>query len=92
MKRATAKQKAGAIRYWKARKRRYDFARRHLYRILALDIEGWPHMTGHPYYLTWLDLVYDAKDRGLYSLKTSNCDVIANLYYKAIDLIMGGDT
>lgn len=91
MKRATLKQKAGAIRWWSDRRRRYDFVRQHLYQILALDIDGWPHMTGHQYYLTWLDLVYAAKDRGLYSLKTANCDVIANLYHKAIDVILEGD-
>jgi hypothetical protein len=43
-------------------------------------------MTLNPDYLKWLDLVYEAKGKGLYSMKTANCDVIANLRDKAQDL------
>lgn len=86
MKYAVRKQKANTIRLFKARRARYEFCRRRLKRILALSIKGWPHMTKNPDYLAWLDIVYLAKDKGVYSLKTSNCDVIANLYHKALDL------
>lgn len=81
-------QKECVIRHWRVRQLRYDFVRLHLYTILTLDLDGWPHMTDHPNYLTWLDIVYEAKDRGLYSVKTANCDVIASLYHKAVDVIL----
>lgn len=78
--------KEGSVRYWKARKAKYDFVRRRLKKILALSMQGWPRMTNNQDYLKWLDIVYLAKERGLYSYKTSNCDVIANLNTKAQDL------
>ncbi len=87
MKKAVAKQKAGAIRYWKARKDKYEFVRKNLNKILPLSLKGWPKMTTNPDYLKWLDIVYAAKDKGLYSLKSSNCDVIANLHFKAKDIV-----
>lgn len=71
--------KAGAIRYWKARRARYAFVRRRLKKISSLNTVGWPRMTNNPVYLDWLDIVYQAKEKGLYSFKTTNCDVIANL-------------
>lgn len=78
--------KAGAIRYWKARRARYDFVRRRLKKILSLNTVGWPRMTNNPVYLEWLDIVYVAKEKGIYSWKTSNCDVIANIERKAQEL------
>jgi hypothetical protein len=78
--------KQGAIKRWKARKKRYDFCSRRLKKILALSTDGWPRMTHNPDYIKWLDIVYEAKSKGLYSMKSSNCDVIANLRDKAIEL------
>jgi hypothetical protein len=80
------RHKQRVINYHKARKRKYDFCRRRLKKILALSTAGWPRMTKNPDYLKWLDLVYEAKEKGLFSLKTSNCDVIANLSRKANEL------
>lgn len=78
--------KSGAIKRWKARKRRYDFVRQRLKKILSLSTKGWPKMTHNPDYIKWLDIVYEAKEKGLYSMKTSNCDVISNLHSKAEEL------
>ena len=80
------KRKTSAIKRWKDRKRRYEFCRRRLKRILSLSKAGWPRMTLNPDYLKWLDLVYEAKERDLYSINTATCDVIANLYDKAHEL------
>jgi hypothetical protein len=80
------KQKAAVIKRWHDRRRRYSFCRRHLKKILALSTKGWPGMTHNRDYLKWLDLVYLAKSRGLYSLKTSTCDIIANMQTKAKQL------
>lgn len=41
-------------------------------------------MTHNADYPKWLDIVYLAKSRGLYSLKTSNCDVIMMLRHIAL--------
>jgi hypothetical protein len=49
-------------------------------------MQGWPRMTHNKDYLQWLDIVYEAKQKGLYSIKTSNCDVISNLHHKALEL------
>lgn len=78
--------KESVIRHWKAKKRRYDFVRRRLKRILPLSMQGWPYMSRNRDYIKWLDIVYEAKDKGLYSLKTSTCDIIANIYEKAKQL------
>jgi hypothetical protein len=87
MKKSIAKNKAGSIRYWKARKDKHDFVRKNIKKILALSFAGWPRMTKNPDYLKWLDIVYSAKDKGLFSIKSANCDVIANLHFKARDII-----
>lgn len=74
--------KAGAIKYWKARRARYAFVRRRLKKILSLSQKGWAAYV-IPDYIDWLDIVYLAKERGLYSYKTANSDVILNLRAKA---------
>jgi hypothetical protein len=81
--------KSAAISRWKARKAKYDFVARRIKKILPLSMQGWPRMTLNPDYIKWLDIVYQAKERGLYSFQTSNCDVIANLRSKAIELKNG---
>lgn len=40
-------------------------------------------MTNNPDYLKWLDIVYRAKELGIYSMKTATCDIIANMKNKA---------
>jgi hypothetical protein len=84
--------KSGAIKMWKARKRRYDFCKRRMKKILSLSMEGWPRMAMNKDYLKWLDIVYEAKEKGLYSIKTANCDVISNIKNKAIELKQASKT
>lgn len=86
LKQEAKKQKAGIIQAWKKRKRRWDFVRRNLKKISSLSTAGWPKMTNNPDYLKWLDIVYRAKELGIYSLNTANCDIIANMKNKAKDL------
>lgn len=83
LKQQAQKQKAGAVRKWKERKRRWDFVRRNLKKISLLSTKGWPKMTNNPDYLKWLDIVYRAKELGIYSMKTATCDIIANMKNKA---------
>ena len=85
---AAEKQKRSVIKRWKEKKKRYDFVKRRLKRILSLSMQGWPKMysSSNPDYLKWLDIVYEAKERGIYSLNTANCDVIANIHRKAVEL------
>lgn len=87
-KQEAAAQKRRMLKRWKERQRRWEFCRRHAKKILSLSMQGWPKMATScsPDYLKWLDLVYKAKAAGIYSLNTSNCDVIANMKNKAEEL------
>lgn len=83
-KRQIEEHKARAIKRWRDRRRRISFVDKRRDAILALSTNGWPRMTHNADYPKWLDIVYLAKSRGLYSLKTSNCDVIMMLRHIAL--------
>lgn len=40
---------------------------------------GWPRTKQMKDYIKWLDIIYEAKIKGIYAIGTSNCDVIAQL-------------
>jgi hypothetical protein len=81
------KQHKNAIAKWKARQKRYAFCKRHLKTILSLSTNGWPRLyQRNPDYPKWLDLVYKAKEQGIYAMTTSTCDIIANMRNKALEL------
>lgn len=79
-------QKAKAIKKFKQRKKRDAFVRRRIKAILALSMDGWPKTKNMKDYLKWLDLVFEAKIKGVYGFGTSNCDVIMQLNHKAKEL------
>ena len=60
-------------------KKRDAFVRKNLKRIMSLKMDGWPRLTQMKDRHGWLDLVYEAKIAGIYSVGTANCDVVANL-------------
>lgn len=86
IKRQLQKQRAGAIKYWKARKKRYQFVRQNLAKILKLSTKGWPRIFRNPDYLAWVDIAHKAKSKGLYSYKTALCDIAINLKAKALEI------
>lgn len=67
------------IRRYERQKRRESFIKKNMKEILALSMDGWPRTKNMKDYRKWLDLIYKAKISGIYSLGTSNCDVIAQL-------------
>lgn len=72
-------QKARLIARWKRQKLRDAFIKKHLKKILSLSTSGWPRTKNMKDYPKWIDLVFEAKIKGVYGMGTSNCDVIANL-------------
>lgn len=79
-------QKQMAIKRFKARKIRDTFVKRKMKTILSLSMDGWPRIKNMKDYIKWLDLVYEAKIKGIYGFGTSNCDVIMQLHHKAKEL------
>lgn len=67
------------IRRYERQKRRESFIKKNMKDILSLSMDGWPRTKNMKDYRKWLDLIYKAKISGIYSLGTSNCDVIAQL-------------
>jgi len=59
--------------------KRNDFIKGNIEKIMALSMDGWPKTKNMKDYVKWLDIVYDAKIKGVYSVGTANCDVIANI-------------
>lgn len=88
LKQQAEKQRREILKRWKQRQRRWNFCRRHSKQILLLSTKGWPRLATscNPDYLKWLDLVYKAKGSGIYSINTANCDIIANMKRKALEL------
>lgn len=68
-----------AIERYERHKRRNQFIKKHMKKILALSMNGWPRTKEMKDYIKWLDLIYKAKISGIYGFGTSNCDVIAQL-------------
>ena len=78
-------KKRKAIKRFVAAKRRDAFVRRRMKKILSLSMDGWPRTKNMKDYLKWLDIVFEAKIKGIYGFGTANCDVIAQLNRKAKD-------
>ena len=72
-------QKERMIKRWEAKKRRELFVKNNMKKILSLSMDGWPRTSNMKDYMKWLDLIFDAKIKGVYSVTTANCDVIAQL-------------
>ena len=72
-------QRERLIKRWEAKKIRDAFVKKNLKKILALPTDGWPRTKNMKTYIKWLDLVFDAKIKGVYSIGTANCDVIIML-------------
>lgn len=79
-------QKAKLIERWERMKRRDAFVKSRATKILALSMNGWPRLKEMKDRLKWIDLVFEAKIKGIYSMGTANCDVIAQLERKAKEL------
>lgn len=90
MRRLNNKELNVKIEYLKLQRKRLEeryerqmkrdaFVRKNLKRIKALKMDGWPRLTQMKDRHQWLDLVYEAKIAGIYSIGTANCDVVANL-------------
>ena len=60
-------------------KRREAFIKSNMKRITALSMDGWPRTRNMKDFRKWIDLIYEAKIKGIYGFGTSNCDVIAQL-------------
>lgn len=72
-------QHEALLRRYERYKKRNAFVQKNSKKILALSMEGWPRTKHMKDYIKWLDLIFEAKMKGIYSIGTSNCDVIANL-------------
>lgn len=72
-------QKERMIKRDEAKKARESFVKKNLTKILSLSMDGWPRTKNMKDYIKWLDLIFDAKIKGIYGIGTSNCDVIAQL-------------
>lgn len=72
-------QKQLLIERWERQSRRDKFIKRNIKKITSLKMDGWPRLREMKDRLKWLDLVFSAKIEGVYSIGTSNCDVIAQL-------------
>lgn len=73
------RQKANLIKRWEAKKKREAFCKSRLKEILSLSMVGWPRLNSMKDKMKWIDLVFEAKIKGIYSIGTANCDVIALL-------------
>lgn len=72
-------QRENLIARYERHKKRTAFIKKHLKRISALSMEGWPRTKNMKDYIKWFDLVIEAKINGVYAIGTSNCDVIIQL-------------
>lgn len=72
-------QREKLLKRWEREKKRQDFIKRRVKKILVLKMDGWPRLKEMPDRHKWIDLVYEAKIAGVYGIGTSNCDVIAQL-------------
>lgn len=72
-------QKERMIKRYEAKKLRDAFIKKNLNKILSLSMDGWPRTRNMKDYIKWLDLIFDAKIKGIYSINTANCDIIAQL-------------
>lgn len=79
-------QKARLIERYKAKQKRDAFVKKRLNAILSLSMDGWPRTKNMKNYIKWLDLIFEAKIEGVYSVGTANCDVIAMLSRAAKDM------
>lgn len=67
------------IKRYERQKIREAFVKKNRKRILKLSMIGWPRTREMKDYIKWMDLVYEAKIKGIYAIGTSNCDVISQL-------------
>jgi hypothetical protein len=72
-------QRLRLLERYERQKLRDAFVEKNLKRIKDLKMDGWPRLMQMKDRLKWIDLVYEAKIAGVYSIGTANCDVIANL-------------
>lgn len=72
-------QRERMIKRYEAKKLRESFVKKNMDKILSLSMDGWPRTSNMKDYIKWLDLIFDAKIKGVYGIGTSNCDVIAQL-------------
>lgn len=72
-------QRENLLKRWKQKKKRNAFIIKNLKKILPLSMDGWPKTSNMKDYPKWLDIVIQAKIKGVYGIGTSNCDVIAQL-------------
>lgn len=79
-------QKSKLLQRWERMKQRDAFVKKNMGKILALSTQGWPRLTQMKDKRKWIDLVIEAKILGIYSIGTSNCDVIAQLERKAKEI------
>lgn len=78
------------IRRWDRQKKREEFIKKNLTRILSLSMQGWPRTNNMKDKRKWIELVFEAKIKGVYGLGTSNCDVIAQLERFAKEIKLSG--
>lgn len=67
-------------------KRRDQFVKRRIKKILSLSMDGWPRTKNMKDYPKWLEIVIEAKIQGIYGFGTSNCDIIMRLLHRAKQL------
>lgn len=72
-------QRKKLLERYEREKLREAFVKKNLKRILELKTDGWPRLKSMKDRLKWIDLVYEAKIEGIYSVGTANCDVVAQL-------------
>lgn len=79
-------QKMRLLQRYERQKKRDAFVKKNIKRIKSLRMDGWPRTMQMKDRIKWIDLVYEAKIVGVYSIGTANCDVIANLERRAKEL------
>lgn len=79
-------QKSKLLQRWERMRERDAFVKERMNKILSLSTEGWPRLSQMKDRRKWIDLVIEAKIFGIYSIGTSNCDVIAQLERKAKEI------
>lgn len=72
-------QRENLLKRWLRKKKRNAFIKKRLNKILPLSMDGWPKTSNMKDYPKWIDIVIEAKIKGVYGIGTSNCDVIANI-------------
>lgn len=72
-------QRDNLLRRYEARKKRVAFVKKNLTLINKLSMDGWPRTRNMKDYIKWFDLIMEAKIKGIYSIGSANCDVIAML-------------